>query len=839
MMLGIFLGLSLFLGGIPDTPEIREPTHDGQIVGASDVHMEAAPMTHPDPERKHASSDWEIVTEDERETAWHADAAEGLSKNHIHLGDGEFVNSHEGRTDLLFNTHYIVRVRYRDDLGAVSEYAERHFVTGNAFEVYGLQLDDVRASPAPTWTDEAGAALPTPAGASMHLDTGDGQRFLDWTSGGIEDAPALSEHAVLRLRLVAGGADWNLPQSRFFFHTDDDEMTLFLPALTIAAGQTQILWISSNGSTYWPESATNPTFGYFNLARSNPIPWRARDGYRVELFASDLQMVVNIAMVPNPGPADDDVFCYAVELHGEVKAILRDGAVTTFATGLLNYDANEPIPGSGEKGLTGIAVDPATGDVWVGGVYLAHSRLERATDTLGAGINADTPLQANSDNSTPPPGQQNPVFYNRLMRLRSTDGGRTASTVETVLDIHESTGAAHQFGAIYFLGDSLFVNVGDGTIPYTAHDLNSYLGKILRLRPDGQPDPTNPFYDPTNGISAMDYIYSYGYRNPFGGGVRPIDQAIFCVENGPGTDRLSKVERGWDYGWNGYDESMTINAIYNWAPSVAPVAIAFCDPNLFEETGFPESVKNSGFVTEFGPAWAPGTHDRGKRISEFLISPTGELISGPTPLVEYTGARLGRGTACAVAFGQGGLYFSDFFKDLDYQGPFDRGSHIFRVTYVGEHEHNDEPAHTLTVTCPDNYSIPPDDENGAVALYPDPIVDGAVGDVGIRYEPPAGSQLPLGETAVRVFAVDGEFATGECTFFVTVVPTKADDGTGDGDDSARPDPETPIDTGSPIDQESTKNPCGNGACPATAATMLLVLMMGLIRRSSFAGLRRR
>jgi hypothetical protein len=53
------------------------------------------------------------------------------------------------------------------------------------------------------------------------------------------------------------------------------------------------------------------------------------------------------------------------------------------------------------------------------------------------------------------------------------------------------------------------------------------------------------------------------------------------------------------------------------------------------------------------------------------------LVSGPHPLIEYNGA--GQATVVALAAGPDGLYFSDFYKDLDYTSPIDRSANILRI----------------------------------------------------------------------------------------------------------------------------------------------------------------
>ncbi|MFO0838106.1 MAG: PQQ-dependent sugar dehydrogenase [Phycisphaerae bacterium] len=805
-MSATFLALLLMTAAGPDLPIIREPTRDGQIVGASDLHMEAAPMRHADPNRTHDSSDWEVLTDPQRERIWRADAARGPEKNHIHLGDGKFIGSHAGRVELLYGVNYIVRVRFRDDLGAVSEYAERRFATASEFEVLSLQMHDILPSPLPTWRDDAGVPVVVPADAAMRIDTGADDLFLEWTAAGASDTPPLDEHAAARLRFAAGEAGWRIPVSQVDFHTDDAAITLFLPALKLAPHETLFLWISDNGSTYWADSATQPFFGYFNLARSNPIPWRVREGYHIEPFARDLALVVNVAMAPQPGPSPLDILCYAAELHGDVKAITRNGTVLTYATGLLNYDPNDPFPGVGEKGLTGIAIDPASGDVLVGAVYWANPPLD--------GIAQREPDPDGGAN-----GSLHPVFHNHVIRLHSDDGGRTAASRRTILDIPEPTGPAHQVGALYFEGDALFVHVGDGNTPDTARDLNSFLGKILRMHADGSPYEDNPFYDPSDGITAADYVYALGFRNPFGGAIRQIDGEHICVENGPATDRMSRTLPAHDYGWNGYDESMVIDAAYNWFPAVAPVDIIFCEPTRFDAGGFPRSAFHTAFVSEFGPAWAPGTHDRGKRITQFQLTPGGRVLAGPTPLIQYNGARLGRATVSALAFGPGGLYFSDFFKDLDYNGPYDRGSNLYRIVYDGDRD--DIPPKSLDLACPQDYTVLPESDSGATANYPDITVPNAVGELYLRFDPPLGSTLPMGTTVVHVVALDDECTSGACEFAVTVDAGKQDSPiAGPG----------PIDTASATDQPDTGPTCGSGVCPGAGGTILLLACFGLLPR---------
>lgn len=203
-------------------------------------------------------------------------------------------------------------------------------------------------------------------------------------------------------------------------------------------------------------------------------------------------------------------------------------------------------------------------------------------------------------------------------------------------------------------------------------------GKILRMNRDGTPPPDNPFYDAADGIGAADYVYALGFRNPFGGSWRAADQSLYAVENGPVTDRLSRIVAGRNYLWDGTDDSMQNFAVHTWKSPTAPVQIAFVQPETFGGSGFPRQKWDSAFVTESGPTWASGVQPDGKRVTEVVLS-GGQAVS--RPLVEYDGT--GKATAAGIAAGPDGLYFTGLYRDYGYETTIDRGAQIFRVRWTG------------------------------------------------------------------------------------------------------------------------------------------------------------
>src|SRR4051794_6896940 len=150
---------------------------------------------------------------------------------------------------------------------------------------------------------------------------------------------------------------------------------------------------SANELSAW---AARPFGTYPASSPGGGIAWTpAETGYSVDEVAAGLQLPTNIAFVPHPGGAPDDPLLYVTELYGKIKVVANDGAVSDYATGLVNFDPTGDFPGSGEQGLTGIAVDPGTGDLFA-------SRLV---------------------DDSPPDGPH----YPQVVRLHSEDGGRTVS----------------------------------------------------------------------------------------------------------------------------------------------------------------------------------------------------------------------------------------------------------------------------------------------------------------------------------------------------------------------------------------------------------------------------
>jgi hypothetical protein len=397
---------------------------------------------------------------------------------------------------------------------------------------------------------------------------------------------------------------------------------------------------------------------------SAPLPWIPFEaGYRVEVVAGGFQLPVNIAFHPRPGPNPADPYFYVSELYGQIKVVRRNGTVSTYASGLLNYspptlpNIGTGFPGKGEQGLTGICVQPEPPyDLFVGLLY----------------------------EPDPQPAPADPVHYPKVSRLRSTDGGLTMSSDTTIRDMAgDAQGQSHQISNLSIGPDGkLYVHMGDGFDASTAKNLASYRGKILRMNLDGTaPDTGNPHYDAADGISAKDYVYASGLRNPFGGAWRAFDGLHYQVENGNSVDRLAGVPAGRDFNWSGNDATLSANSMYMWNPARAPVNLAFVQAETFFGSAFPASKMGKAYVTESGSTYAAGPQARGKRIVEFTLGAIDAAAPAPATFVEYAGT--GHASAVGLAAGPDGLYFTDLYKDLSALSPYDAGAQALRVRYIG------------------------------------------------------------------------------------------------------------------------------------------------------------
>jgi glucose/arabinose dehydrogenase len=269
--------------------------------------------------------------------------------------------------------------------------------------------------------------------------------------------------------------------------------------------------------------------------------------YRLETWARGLDLPWSIAFLPGGG-------ALVTELGGRLRRIDPEGQV---GAPLQNVPA---VYFAGQGGLFDVVLHPRFEDN--GLVYLSFAE------------------GGPSDNGT------------AVARGRLEDGA--LEDVEIIFrNFTRKDTPVHYGGRMAFLGDgTLLLTTGEGfDYREAAQDVDSGLGKVLRMNDDGTPAMGNPF-------PSSPYVYTYGHRNPQGLAVAP-DGTIWLHEHGPrGGDELNRLEPGVNYGWPaityGVDYNGAVISPYTtmkgmaqpehyWVPSIAPSGLAVYEGGLFPE----------------------------------------------------------------------------------------------------------------------------------------------------------------------------------------------------------------------------------------------------------------
>ncbi len=244
------------------------------------------------------------------------------------------------------------------------------------------------------------------------------------------------------------------------------------------------------------------------------------------------------------------------EKSGTMRLASTSGALSAPISGMPAVNA------AGQGGLLGVTVDPQFSTNRMVYWTFAENTPEGNLTAVGKGtLSAD---DARIENAT--------VIY------RATPAYR---------------GNLHYGSRILFdAAGNLFVSTGERSDLQTrpqAQDVNSGLGKIIRITTEGRPVPGNPFMNRTD---ARPELYSYGHRNVEGLAIHPQTGELWNSEMGPkGGDEINVIKPGLNYGWptitygveysgdkvgagitrqNGLEQP-----VYYWDPVLSPSGMTF------------------------------------------------------------------------------------------------------------------------------------------------------------------------------------------------------------------------------------------------------------------------
>lgn len=293
------------------------------------------------------------------------------------------------------------------------------------------------------------------------------------------------------------------------------------------------------GQTRAPERKSNVAFTVGTAAAGLQNPWALE-------FLPDGRMLVS-------------------ERPGRLRIVSADGDLSKPVAGLLPVDAH------GQGGLLDVALDPRFSLNRM--IYWSYAE----------------PREEGMNNTA--------VARGRLVY------DSAAPRVENVHVIYHQapsmTSRLHFGSRLVFARDgSLFVTLGERSIApgrMQAQQLDSSLGKIVRINPDGSIPKDNPFVGKEG---ALPEIWSIGHRNVQAAVLHPTTGELWEVEHGArGGDELNIVRKGKDYGWPtiaygieyGGDPitgGVTVKQgmeqpIYYWDPVIAPSGMMFYTGALF------------------------------------------------------------------------------------------------------------------------------------------------------------------------------------------------------------------------------------------------------------------
>jgi glucose/arabinose dehydrogenase len=246
------------------------------------------------------------------------------------------------------------------------------------------------------------------------------------------------------------------------------------------------------------------------------------------------------------------------ERPGSLRIVATDGSVSEPL-------ANVPeVYARGQGGLLDVALDPDFSANRT--VYLSYS--EPGDDGAGTAV----------------------------ARARLSDDG--LSDVAVIFRQKPKPDSRRHFGSrLVFAHDgTLFVTLGDRGLGEPAQDLQSHIGKIVRINPDGSVPADNPF---VGRADALPEIWSYGHRNVQGATLHPDTGQLWTVEHGArGGDEINRPEAGKNYGWPvitygvdysgerigvGTSKPGMEQPVHYWDPSIAPSGMTFYTGDAFPD----------------------------------------------------------------------------------------------------------------------------------------------------------------------------------------------------------------------------------------------------------------
>lgn len=312
------------------------------------------------------------------------------------------------------------------------------------------------------------------------------------------------------------------------------------------------------------------------------------------------------------------------EKGGTMRIAATDGTLSEPITGL------PKVNDGGQGGLLGLTVDPSFHENRL--VYWTFSEAQQ-----GGNLTA-------------------------VAKGRLADDEKTIENARVIYRATPAHGSTLHYGSriLFDQTGNIIFSTGERSDRETrpqAQDLNSSLGKVIRITPEGQPAPGNPFEGNAN---ARPEIYSYGHRNVQGLAFHPETGDLWEAEFGPrGGDEINRIEPGKNYGWPTITYGLEYSGakigdaiqqkegmeqpVYYYDPVISPSGITF-----YRGRAIPE-WENNLFVTALS-----GMHIARLRIENNKVTGEERLLVGESQ--RFRDIVQGKDGALYAVTDQGRLY---------------------------------------------------------------------------------------------------------------------------------------------------------------------------------------
>lgn len=280
---------------------------------------------------------------------------------------------------------------------------------------------------------------------------------------------------------------------------------------------------------------------------------------RVETLAAGLNHPWGLAFLP-------DGNFLVTERPGFLRIVMPEGRVSDAIYGV------PEVVAQGQGGLLDVALDPNFAENRL--IYLSYAE-------KGEGrLNGTAVVRGHLTESMPPQLQDVEVVFRQRPKVDS--------------NLH--------FGSrlVFDREGHLFIALGErskANLRTQAQDLDSHLGKVVRIFPDGSVPEDNPFVGRDD---ALPEIWSYGHRNQQGAALHPETGNLWTNEHGPrGGDELNIPEAGKNYGWPVVSHGLNYNftrvgsgkksapgmedPVHHWTPSIGVSGMTFYTGNAIPE----------------------------------------------------------------------------------------------------------------------------------------------------------------------------------------------------------------------------------------------------------------